>query len=113
MNKNTMLLIEKMAKSQSLEELMQLLQKEHQSIKSKLINKRIKFYDVKSQFSEDIIGGQKFLGALDVEDAFYYEEINYIKNGLISGWVTRLEDVERYQEIQSRVERILDKFAVG
>lgn len=93
-------------------ELTEKFQSEHQKQKKTLMDKGVTFYDIGSQFSEDIVGGQRFRGAEYVEEAHSYEELNYIKTGLTTGWVTRLEDIERYQEIENIVSSIVDQLKV-
>jgi len=111
MENGTMELIENITKCKSKDEFMQMLETEHQRIKNKLMQKGIMFFDIGSPFSEDMVGDQKFVGAENVGEALYYEELNFIKNGVTTGWVTRLEDVEKFQEIQTMVSVIADKLS--
>lgn len=109
MEKSTNELITNLEVCTSMVELMEMIQKEHKKIKSSLTQKNVKFYKIGNLYSEDIIGNQEFVGVTNIYEAHYYDELNYIKAGLTSGWVTRLEEINRFQEIKNSVCKIIDQ----
>ncbi len=46
----------------------------------------------------------------DRADIAYYEEIVHIKEGLSTGWVSKLYDLARFDEIRDQIEDILIEF---
>jgi hypothetical protein len=46
----------------------------------------------------------------DYEDYLYLDEIAHLKRGITSGWVSRLDDQPRFEEIRNQLDDILFHF---
>ena len=109
MERKTEKLITELEKSDSIVDLKEIVDKEHLQIKSFLLEKRTKFHEEESQFSQDIVGGQHFHGELNVEMARRYEEVNYIRN-LLKGKIYQMADEqERFNPIKKKILELLNK----
>ena len=73
-----------------------------------LIEMGINLYEELSQFPEDIVGGQHFHGEENVELARTYDEVNYIKQDILRDWVTRVDEMERFEPIKDEVRQHYD-----
>jgi hypothetical protein len=61
------------------------------------------------EHTDYLVGGQR-IRSRDLEDITYLDEIAHIKRGITSEWVSRLDDLERFDEIKHQVDDILFKF---
>lgn len=110
MEKLTSCLINKLSELKDKKDIIDLVDNTHKGLKNKLFIKGTKFFEDISAFSQDIIGGQTFYGLDEVTDVHSYEEINYIRVGLKTGWVTMIDDNERFDSIKNEVKNIITKF---
>lgn len=83
------------------------IEKEHSILKKKLSSMNVKFYEERSQFPQDLLPNQSFNENEIVQVIKSYREINYILNGLTKEWITNVDEMQRFQEIQEEVENII------
>ncbi len=110
MEKLTSDLINRLRESETKQDIIDLIDNTHLDLKAKLLVKGTKFHDDNSNFSQDIVGGQRFFGLEDVTNARSYEEVNYIRTGLKRRWVSMIDDSERFDSIMNDIQDIMDKF---
>jgi hypothetical protein len=79
---------------------------QHYAIKLTLTNKGYRFNDS----YEDLEGGQVINNRQDLGDSKYYEELNYIKQGLSKSWSDNLSDIERFTNIRDEITDILNQY---
>jgi len=108
MEEQTHILINQLKKVANKEEAIKKIAEVQGNLKSILQNKGYKFYPQDSSLSEELEGGQHFRGNEDVNLARSYQEINYIKTGLISDWVTDLDETERFDQIRNEITNIIE-----
>ncbi len=61
------------------------------------------------EHTDELEGGQRIMAA-DTGDIAYLDEIAHIKKGITSEWVSRLDDLQRFDEIRHQVDDILFEF---
>ena len=80
----------------------------HNEIKSKLAAVGLTFFETGLHFSESIHGNQIISGDNNIYLAYFYDELNYIKYGLTIEWYSRIDNTDRYSEIQKATREIID-----
>jgi len=110
MNKKTQNLIQRLRDAQSLDHMIELTTNDQLKLKNKLIKENVVFHEEDSQFHQGIIGGQKISGLQNLGNANAYQEINYIREGLIYEWATMVDEVERFDPIRKQVKEIQETF---
>lgn len=104
MEQRTKQFIEGLAGLESRDEISDIVNEEVDSYKQSLQQRGYRFNQ--ERHPDDLAEGQRLMSR-DREDILYYEEIVHIKEGLSTGWVSKLYDLTRFDEIRDQIEDIL------
>jgi len=99
--------IESLSELESRDEIADIVNAEVDSYKQSLQQRGYRFNE--EQLPDQIAGGQRLMSR-DRADIDYYEEIVHIKEGISTGWVSKLNDQDRFDEIRDQVDDILLDF---
>jgi hypothetical protein len=110
MQYQTQELIDNLKKCTSKNEVITMVEKEQQRLKALLKQQNIEFYPEDHTFPQDIADGQSTFGEDNVRNSKSYEEVNYIRMGLLYGWMTDASEQERFNPLRDSVEEIIDNF---
>ncbi len=110
MEKITENLIKEIDKTETKEELFEIVTKEHNRVKDYLLKKGRKFFDDESQYSQELIGEQYFFEEEEAIMAKTYEELNYFRIYLKIKKIQDSDEQERYNPIKKKAEEIIKKF---
>lgn len=105
MEKRTNDLIKKLSRIESRDEIDLEVLNAYQELQDSLVQRGYVIEDESGSFR----GGQRILGR-DLSDYEYYNELNFIKNGLEDKWVAMMDDYDNYKEIEDRITDITVKF---
>ena len=92
---------------ESMDEILDQVNNEVESYKQSLLARGYRFNE--EEYTDELAGGQRIM-ASDASDIAYLDEIAYIKRGLATGWVSRLDDQQRFDVIRNRIEDIILPF---
>jgi len=107
MEQRTNQFIEGLLALESMDEILDQVNSEVESYKQSLIARGYRFNE--EEYTDELVGGQRIMSS-DASDITYLDEIAYIKRGLATGWVSRLDDQQRFDEIRDRIEDIILPF---
>jgi hypothetical protein len=107
MQQTTQDLIDNLKKCTSQDEVITMVKQEQQRLKSLLKKENLEFYHEEHPFPQDIVGLQGLSGVDTINNAHSYEEINYIRRGLLYNWTTH-EEQDRFEPIRESVDEIID-----
>ena len=105
MHEKTTDFIEKLKDINSKEELTTFVQIRHSEFKDSLLKDGIRFYDEDSLWADGIIGNQ----VISAETFNAFEELCFIKNGIVGNWIVKLNDTEKFIAIKNEITSIIDK----
>jgi hypothetical protein len=108
MEKRTQILIDRLLDLTSRDEIDQIIGDSYSNIKQSLMDQGYLFQEDK--VFHDLKEEQAFSNHQEIADSQYYEEINFIKNGLQFGWSSNLTDFERFKFIQDSIDEIIVQF---
>lgn len=104
MDNRTNDLINRLLDLESTEEVNEEILSTHDEISSLL---KESGYIIEDEGFQDFVADQSITNRQDYSDFKYYNEINFIKNGLENGWSTYVDDQENYKNIQDQIEDII------
>lgn len=109
MENGTKKLIDLLVNAESINEVSDIVNKNHSLLKERLALRGLKFYNNEMPHSQDVIGNQ-IISKKDIHDYNNYEEINFIRRGLETGWIENIDDTERFKQIEYQIKDILNRF---
>lgn len=98
-------LIESLSDLDSRDEIDFEVQQSFEGLSESLRQRGYEFEDTTGNF----IGGQKILSR-DMSDYNYYNEVNFINNGLNGSWIAVMDDYRNFKEIEDSVNDLIIKF---
>lgn len=98
-------LIESLSDLNSRDEIDHEVQQSFEELSELLRQRGYEFEDTTGNF----VGGQRILSP-DMSDYNYYNEVNFINNGLNGRWIAMMDDYENFKEIEDSVNDIIIKF---
>jgi hypothetical protein len=98
-------LIERLSDMNSREEIDQEVQQSFEELNKSLRQRGYEFDKDNGNFK----GGQRIFSR-DLPDYEYYNELNFIKNGLEDKWIAIMDDYENYKKIENSINDITIKF---
>lgn len=104
MDNRTEILINRLLELESTEEIKEEIFSAHNEISIALKNRG---YFIKDNGYQDFVAEQPITNRVDYLDYKYYNEINFIKNGLSNRWSTYFDDQENYKNIQDQIIEII------
>jgi hypothetical protein len=107
MEQRTRQFIEGLTGLESRDEIVNVVNAEVDSYKQSFQQRGYRFNP--ERLPDEIAEGQRLMSR-DRADIAYYEEIVHIKEGLSTGWVSKLYDLARFDEIRDQIEDILIEF---
>ena len=96
--------------AQTKTEMIEFVNAEQSRLKRILSKEGVRFNNEENQFHESIIGNQRISGFQNLKNAFAYEEINYIREGLVYEWATMIDERERFDPIMNQVKELEERF---
>jgi hypothetical protein len=104
MDNRTKDLINRLLELASIDEVNEEILSTHEEISGSLKDKG---YVIEDEGFQDFVADQSISNRQDFTDFKYYNEINFIKNGIEHGWSTYVDDQENYEDIQDQIEDLI------
>jgi|WetSurMetagenome_2_1015567.scaffolds.fasta_scaffold1776205_1 hypothetical protein len=96
-------LIERLSQVENRDEIVSEVQESYEEHRDSLSNRGYLFNDS----NRDFVAGQPIQRG-DLFDYYYYNELNFIINGLEDRWIANIDDYENYFEIENSIRNILN-----